>query len=78
MPIILSLFINRALGLRRTSNQIDSDVICPRSCDQRKITKKDGKTISVEKKRFFLKKKTQRFLLFLNPGFLLEKKFFFL
>jgi len=54
MPIILSLFINRALGLRRTSNQIDSDVICPRSCDQRKITKKDGKTISVEKKRFFL------------------------
>ena len=76
MPIILSLFINRALGLRRTSNQIDSDVICPRSCDQRKITKKDGKTISVEKKRFF-KKKNPAFFAFFKSGFFVRKKVFF-
>ena len=37
------------LGVRRTPNQIDSDVTCCRSCDQGKITNKDWKVIRVEK-----------------------------
>jgi len=31
------------LGVRRPSNQTDSDVTCSRSCGQGKITKKDWK-----------------------------------
>jgi len=29
------------LGVRRTPNQVDSDVTCSRSCDQEKIIKKE-------------------------------------
>jgi len=41
MPAIPASLIPRTytVGVRRTPNQIDSDVTCSRLCDQRKITK---------------------------------------
>jgi len=47
MPVILTFFDTRAynLDVGHTSNQTDSDVICSRSYDQRKIAKNDRKII---------------------------------
>jgi len=45
MPVIITFFSNGdpgtyTLDVQRAPNQTDSDVICSRSCDQGKITKK--------------------------------------
>jgi len=80
MPVILRFFITRAFtaGVRRTSNQTDSDVTFSRSCDQGKITIKNLKTSGLRKPPIFLKTQPSWFFDFGFFGFFEKKQVFVL